>query len=589
MNHPLRLLALFTLLGATLLRASEFNVRDHGATGDGKTLDSPAINKAIEAAAAAGGGTVHFPAGSYLSFSVRLKSNITLHFAAGATLVAAPASAELGGYDAPEPNEWGDKQYQDFGHSHWHNSLIWGEDLVNVSIIGTGLIDGTHGLQRNVNGPGGRGGRGGRGGGAAAPGASAPAPTTPATPPPVVGNKAIALKNCRNVIIRDISILMGGHFALLATGVDNLTLDNIKVDTNRDGFDIDACRQVRVSNCSVNAPHDDAIVLKSSYALGEARPCENITITNCQVTGFDAGSFLDGTYKRTLERAPDRDGPTGRIKFGTESNGGFKNITISNCVFDRSRGLALESVDGGPIEDITISNITMRDISNAPIFIRLGARQRGPEGIPVAVIRRINISNVVVSGADPRYPSIIAGLPGHPIEDVRLSNIRVVSKGGLTMDQISKQPPELANNFFQRAGARGGPNGTGGPGGAPGAQAAQAPVAGEAGTHRDPYDVPERENGYPEPSMFGLLPAYGLFVRHAANLTVERFEASVLKADERPAVVLMDVANVEFDRVKAQRPADGPLFVLHNVRNFSTRAVAGIADLQREHAERETL
>jgi polygalacturonase len=87
-------------------------------------------------------------------------------------------------------------------------------------------------------------------------------------------------------------ILNGEHFALLATGVDNLTIDNVSIDTNRDGFDIDACRNVRISNCSVNAPNDDAIVLKSSYALGVARATERVTITNCQVTGYDLGSFF---------------------------------------------------------------------------------------------------------------------------------------------------------------------------------------------------------------------------------------------------------------------------------------------------------
>jgi polygalacturonase len=197
------------------------------------------------------------------------------------------------------------------------------------------------------------------------------------------GNKAIALKLCRNVTLRDVTLLMGGHFALLATGVDNLTIDNLKVDTNRDGFDIDSCRNVRISNCSVNAPNDDAIVLKSSYGLGFARATENVTITNCQVTGYDPGTFLDGTFKRTQQQAPDRDGVTGRIKFGTESNGGFKNITISNCVFDRSRGLAFETVDGGLIEDITVNNVTMRDVTTAPIFLRLGSRMRGPKELTV--------------------------------------------------------------------------------------------------------------------------------------------------------------------------------------------------------------
>ena len=117
-----------------------------------------------------------------------------------------------------------------------------------------------------------------------------------------LGNKAISLKLCRNVTLRDFSILNGGHFALLATGVDNLTIDNVKVDTNRDGFDIDSCRNVRISNCSVNTPNDDAIVLKSSYALGFARAAENVTISNCFVSGYDIGSLLDGTYKRNVTR-----------------------------------------------------------------------------------------------------------------------------------------------------------------------------------------------------------------------------------------------------------------------------------------------
>jgi Endopolygalacturonase len=192
-------------------------------------------------------------------------------------------------------------------------------------------------------------------------------------------NKAIALLNCFNVIIRDITINHGGWFAILATGVDNLTIDNLKADTNRDGFDIDCCKNVRISNCTVNSPFDDGICLKSSFGLGYAKATENVTITNCQVSGYDEGSLLDGTFRHTKKYNDSTDhGPTGRIKFGTESNGGFKNITISNCVFDYCRGLALETVDGALLEDVTINNITMRDIQNSPIFIRLGARMRGP-------------------------------------------------------------------------------------------------------------------------------------------------------------------------------------------------------------------
>ncbi len=330
-----------------------FDVRSFGAAGDGKTVDGGAINQAVEAAAAAGGGTVWFPAGRYVSGSIRLKSNVGLYLGHGAVLEAALPSVAT--YDTPEANIW--SLFQDFGHSHWHNSLIWGEEIENVSITGPGLIDG-RGLSRGF------------------------ADGKYGDPPAGTGNKAIALKNCRNVTLRDFRVLHGGHFAILATGVDNLTIDNLLIDTNRDGMDIDCCRNVRVSGCSVNSPWDDAICLKSSYGLGRPRATENVTVADCYVTGgYVEGTLLDGT----LQAAPSGyAGFTGRIKFGTESNGGFRNIAIANCVFENCGGLAIESVDGGVIEDVTVDNITMRNIVNSPLFLRLGNRGRGP-GPPLRV------------------------------------------------------------------------------------------------------------------------------------------------------------------------------------------------------------
>ncbi|MEP7336485.1 MAG: glycoside hydrolase family 28 protein [Acidobacteriota bacterium] len=527
-------------------RAAGYDVKAFGAKGDGKTLDTDAINKAIETAAAAGGGTVHFPAGTYLSFTIRLKSNIALYLDAGAVLLAADPVEHKGGYDLPEPNEW--DMYQDFGHSHWQNSLISGIGLHDISILGPGMIYGK-GLTRRGPGPRAEA-RPGDSPVSLGGGRQGARPQTPMgegaqrnanNSMDGQGNKAIGLKLCRNVTIRDITISMGGHFALLATGVDNLTIDNVKVDTNRDGFDIDACRNVRISNCSVNAPNDDAIVLKSSYGLGFARATEHVTITNCQVTGYDLGTFLDGTFKRTQQQAPDRDGVTGRIKFGTESNGGFKNITISNCVFDRSRGLALETVDGGLIEDITINNITMRDVTTSPLFIRLGSRMRGPKDTPVGAIRRINISNIVVSDAEAKFASLIVGLPGHPIEDVRLSNIRIVYRGGGTKEDAA-------------------------------------------------VEVPERENNYPEPSMFGAIPAYGFFVRHVKGLEMRDVEVSFAKEELRPAFVLDNVIGVDLRGLKAQRVADVPMFVLKNVEDFSVQQTKGIPDTRLERVvEKKTL
>ena len=520
---------------ARALRSAEvvFDVRSFGAKGDGITVDSGAINAAVDAAAAAGGGIVDIPAGRYMSFSIRLKSHVTLRFSPGAVLVAGDPASGLGKYDLPEDNP--SDRYQDFGHSHWRNSLISAIDVEDVAIVGPGLIDG-RGLTRS--GPGAPWSRGKSGDRPASMGAAAGR----ATDPEAIarqrmdgqGNKAIALKRARDVTLRDFSILNGGHFAILATGADTLTIDNVKVDTNRDGFDIDACRNVRITNVTVNSPNDDAIVLKSSYALGEARPTENVTITNCHVSGYDVGSFLDGTYRTTQVLAPDRDGVTGRIKLGTESNGGFRNITISNCVFDRSRGLALETVDGGALEDVTVTNLTMRHVTTAPIFIRLGNRGRGPDGTPVGSVRRVLISHVVAYDVEPRFASIVAGIPGHPVEDVTLSDIRLVYRGGGTAEDAARKPPEA-------------------------------------------------EDAYPEPSMFGTLPAFGFFVRHAEGISMRDIFVTTSSPDSRPPMVLQDVRRMTLDHVEATR-GGGPFFAdLTDVSNLDVRNVEGVANGRHAH------
>lgn len=508
------------------------SVRDFGAKGDGKTLDTAAINRAIDTTAKAGGGTVLFPAGTYLSFSIRLKSNITFYLDNGATILAADPAVHKGSYDLPEPNAW--DMYQDFGHSHWQNSLMWGIGIENFAIVGQGKIDG-QGLSRRSPGPR----RPRTAGETPASMANNPSPlgeTSDRREMNGLGTKAIALKLSRNITLRDFTIYRAGHFALLATGVDNLTIDNLRVDTNRDGFDIDACRNVRISNSFVNTPNDDAIVLKSSYALGFPRATENVTITNSQVSGFDLGTFLDGTFKTTQEFAPDKDRVTGRIKFGTESNGGFKNITISNINFVRSRGLAIEMVDGGTIEDVSVTNLTMRDVTTSPIFIRLGARQRAPEGTPIGAIRRVNISNVVASDVHPEFASIIAGVSGHDIEDVNLSNITIRYKGGGTKADAARE-------------------------------------------------VPANEKSYPEPSMFGVIPAYGFYIRHARGVVFDNIDVSFDKTDERPAFVLDDVKDVSFYRTRARLVPEAKMFVLRNVANFRSLQSPNIGDIVLDRAD----
>lgn len=481
---------LFLVSGCLSVRASilpVYNVRDFGAEGSGIKIDSDAINKAIEAAAENGGGTVYFPAGTYLSFSIRLKSHIRLFFEKGSTLLAAdPADFPGLGYDLAEPNVWNDSvEYQDFGHSHWKNSLIWGIGLEDITIEGSGLIDGK-GLVRT---------------GRRTPG---------------LGNKAIAMKLCRNVCIRDIRIFRGGHFGILPTGVDNFTIDNVMIDSNRDGINIDCCRNVRISNCLINTPNDDAIVLKSSYALGFARVTEQVSITNCQVSGFDLGTLLDGTFQTTQQQAPDKGGVTGRIKFGTESNGGFKNICISNCTFTHCRGLAFESVDGAVIEDVVVSNITMRDITDSGLFIRLGSRMRGPDSASPGKFDRILLSNISIEGVPPRYCIMIMGIPGHPVEGIALDNIKLKVKGGAVPGQSEAQ-------------------------------------------------VPENENSYPDPMNFGNLPAYGLYIRHAANIHFNQIGIKLETPDTRPAIILDDVQRVTFSKMAVDRLSGGPVMILNQV------------------------
>lgn len=522
---------------------TNFNVRRFGALGDGRALDTDAVNRAIAAAASAGGGVVEFPAGEYLCHSIRLRSHIELRLCPGAVLIAAdpPLDGRGPGYDPPERSDW--TQYQDFGHSHFHNSLIWGENLENVSITGEGRIYG-RGLSRGntpialpvgvlIEHP-----PGNPPDSLEADGPFAVMPRPELRPGPFghpnardrqadgVGNKSIALKNCRNVTLRDFTILHGGHFAILATGVDNLTIDNLRIDTNRDGMDIDACSNVRISNCSVNSPWDDGICLKSSHALGTKRVTENVTIVNCFVSGYDEGTLFDGTRQR---KAKQRGGAMGRIKLGTEAGGGFRNITISNCVFDYCRGLALEQVDGGVLEDITISNITMRDITNAPVFIRLGARQRAPDTTSAGSVRRVLISNLVAHGVSPDHGILIAGLPGHPVEDVTLSNLQIHYRGGGTSEQAARE-------------------------------------------------VPEFEKDYPDPHVFGVMPSWGLFARHVANLKVNDVDLRVLSSDRRPAVVLDDVKRARFSDVQLEPAPGEKLWSLKEVSGLHARATTGLPE-----------
>ena len=483
-NNSRRIAAGIALLISGMLNCfGAVNVKDFGAKGDGANIDSRAINAAIQKVADDGGGTVIIPSGTYLSYSIRMKDHVNLHLETGARLVAAKVTDEYR-YDLPEAGP--EPQYQDFGHSHWQNSLIWGIGLEDVRISGFGTIDGSnlgngYSTEALLDG---------------------------------LANKAIAFKDCRNVTIENVTIFKGGHFAILFTGTDGINVSGITIDTNRDGIDIDCCRNVKIIGCSVNSPQDDAIVLKASYALGRFVDTQDVTIIGCNISGYDVGSLLDATYKMPtsiylqMGRSSDKTQHKGRIKLGTESSGGFKNVSITGCTFEYSGGLLIESVDGGIVEDIIATNLVMRHCSDSPVFIRLGERMRSPEGTAVGKIRRVNISDVISSEGDPSFNCIIAGTPGHPIEDIVLDNIRINTLGGKTMEEALR-------------------------------------------------DIPEAVEKYPDPWLFGsnrdhCLPFSGMMLRHVNRIHIKGLYFSFEEKDSRKLFWIEDVHKAVFENIYSE-------------------------------------
>jgi hypothetical protein len=378
--------------------AASFNVRDFGAAGNGSTLDDDAIDRAIDAANAAGGGTVVFPAGTYQSRSIHLKSDVTLQLDAGATIRAAGS-----GFDAPEPNPFA--QFQDFGHSHFHNALIWGENVSNVAITGAGTIDGD-GLETANAVPNGR------------------------------GDKILSLKLCDHLTLRDVTFRRGGHFAVLTNGCHDVLLDNVTVLTtdDRDGVNLINTWNVEVTRSRIEAS-DDALSFKSDFALGRTFVSEHIRVH-------------DSTIRSTENNA---------LQFGVESCGDFRDVRFEDLAVTGAgkAGIGIVSHDGGSITDVHYSRITLNRVSS-PFFIRLGARGSCPGRPPAGRVSGIHISDVTgtdlttpapVQG-DPEYASTLVGEPGTPIDDVTFTNVRLTVPGGHPASEAALVPPE--NPVFYR-------------------------------------------------------------------------------------------------------------------------------------------
>jgi polygalacturonase len=442
-------------------RAKEYLITNYGAIAGGTKDNTTAIQKAIDNCSLKGGGKVIVPAGNFLSRMLVLKDNVNLFLESGATISAIANGAK-------------------------YISLVLIDQADNVSISGTGTLFGNGG---NF-------------------GIKEEGPDRP---------YIVYVRNSKNILIENISLRQPAAWTLRLFGGEHITIRGISIyahaNFNNDGIDIDS-KDVIITGCIIDSG-DDAICLKSE---DPKRITENIIVSNCIVASN-----------------------CNLIKMGTGSLGGFKNVTISNCVLRRASesplhdwsgashfiddrvsgiaGIALEIVDGGALDQISISNISMTGIQT-PIFLRLGNRKNLP-----GTFRNVIISNVVAT-YNSRMSVIIAGIPGNLIENITLRDIILNGPGGGTKEDAIRP-------------------------------------------------VPENEKHYPENRMFGwTIPASALYIRHARNLIIENFQVNLKEKDVRPALNLEDVRDLDATHLKLNGIlVDKALIKSSNIQNISINSM----------------
>jgi hypothetical protein len=351
-----------------------FNVLSYGAAGNGTTNDAPAINATIAAANAVGprGGIVEFPAGTYLAGgSIHLMSNVTIQLDAGSVITAAAT-----GFDPPEANAY--SQYQDYGHSHFHDSVIWGENLTNVAFTGSGTITGAGHL---ITG----------------------------TPNSGQADKLLTLVNVDNLTISGITLELGGHIALLTQHCSHVVSNNLTISTaaDRDGWNVIDTTDVRITNISI-ASEDDALVFKGDYALGQVFNSGNVVVNRAHLSSVCCNGLM----------------------FGSETCGNFSNYKFTNIVITAAgkSGLGMVSEDGANISNVTYDNVVMSD-TQSPIMEKVGTRLRCGGNPTVGSISDIHYDNVTGSSAGAFSPTLW-GQPGHPVSDITFNNVHLTLPGG---------------------------------------------------------------------------------------------------------------------------------------------------------------
>jgi polygalacturonase len=459
--------------------AGILNIRDFGATGVATTLDTKAIQSAIDACSEHGGGVVLVPAGTYLTGPLRLKSHVELHLSGGATILGSPHLSDYLNGQTPPPSRKSKLPVPRGSNPPNPLCVIGADDADDIAITGSGTINGNGGSPEYDRGD-----------------------NDPFRP------FIIVFRNCRDVRVSDVTLRDSGMWVQFYRRCRRVRITGVRVyshaNLNNDGLDIDSS-DVNVSDCVIDSD-DDGICLKSH----DAEPCSNVTISNCVVASN-----------------------CNAIKFGTASTGGFRDITIQNCSIrpasehrqrawkDTISGLSLEMVDGGVMDGIAICNIAMTGVQT-PIFLRLGARAHPGH----QALRNVVISNITAASDSPISNSI-TGIPDAPVENVKLSHIILNCPGGGT-----------------------------------GAMASRT--------------IPENIRGYPENRMFGAsLPAYGFYVRHVRNLTVDDIQLHLLNPDQRPALVFEDVHHLRLTGIDMDAPeADGPAISFDRAEDVLIRGCA---------------
>ena len=414
------------------------DVTASGAVGDGVTLNTGALQRAIDACSSRGGGTLSFPAGRYLTGTIQLKDNVIIRLDAQAVLLGSPNAAD---YRNLDPFTAGDGV-------PLGDALIVAVGARHVGVVGAGAIDGQ---------------------GRALKAAQKPYKVRPFL---------MRWLRCEDVTVRDVHLTNPGAWTLNFFQTRGAVVERITIRTrdtglaNNDGIDLDSCEGVRIRDCDIESG-DDAICLKATSPL----PCRDIAVNGCKLS-TKCNAF----------------------KLGTESLGDFDTISLTDCQVRNTgmAGIALYAVDGAQMHGVTIANVTMDGVT-VPISIRLGARLKtfrpGDHAKPVGTLHDITIQNVKAMGAK-QIGVLINGIPGHPIETIRLEHIDITVAGG--------------------------------------GKAADAQV-----------QLPEKEGAYPEYSMFGkVMPAYGLYLRHVRGVRLKSVRIIASKPDPRPAMVLLDAENV---------------------------------------------